>query len=239
MAVKFAGWGNHQFVIPTTGAPASGYRLYTYVAGSSTLVTTFTTSAGDVAQSNPIVLNSAGFPTTGQIWITENTNIKIVFTDASDVIVKTEDNIPGINDLSLTVDQWTIGPTPTYINATKFTLVGDQTSAFHVGRRVKTTNSGGTVYSTITVSAYATLTTITVVNDASVLDAGLSAVSYAVLTAVNPSLPNLTVANKHLIDLPSLSGDNTFTGTNTFTGQNIVQEANLAGADLYLYEKFT
>lgn len=195
MAVKFAAWGNAQFVIPSTGAPASGYLLYTYVAGSSTPVTTYTTSAGNVAQSNPIVLNSAGFPTTGQIWITEGTSIKIVFTDPSDVVIKTEDNIPGANDSTSTADQWVAsGLTPTYVSATSFTLVGDQTTAFHVGRRLKTTNSGGTIYSTITVSAYAAVTTITVVNDSGTLDSGLSAVSYGLLTATNPSTPLLTDA---------------------------------------------
>lgn len=195
MAVKFAAWGNHQFVIPTTGAPASGYKLYTYVAGSSTLVTTYTTSAGSVAQTNPIILNSAGFPTTGQIWVTEGTSTKIVFTDASDVVIKTEDNIPGTNDTSVTADQWVAGPAPTYVSATSFTLVGDQTSTFHVGRRLKTTNSGGTIYSTITASTYTTLTTITIVNDSGTLDSGLSAVSYGLLTANNASLPWAKVAS--------------------------------------------
>jgi hypothetical protein len=58
-----------------------------------------------------------------------------------------------------------------------FTLVGDQTTTFTVGRRLKTTNSGGTVYSTITASVFAAVTTVTVVNDSSSLDAGLSAVA--------------------------------------------------------------
>ena len=176
---------------------------------------------GDVAQSNPIVLNSAGFPTTGQIWITEGTSIKIVFTDASDVVIKTEDNIPGLNDtIAASADEWLAGPTPTYIGATSFSLVGDQTSDFHVGRRVKTTNSGGTIYSTISATAYTTLTTVTVVNDSGTLDAGLSAVSYALLSAVNPAVPKLTQTNKRLIDLPGLADDNTFTNNNTFTDTN-------------------
>jgi hypothetical protein len=224
MAVKFAGWGNHQFVIPTTGAPASGYKLWTYVAGSATLVTTYTTSAGSVAQSNPIVLNSAGFPTTGQIWVTEGTSTKIVFTDASDVVIKTEDNIPGVNDAALTADEWVSGPTPTFVSTTSFTLVGDQTTTFHVGRRVKTTNSGGTIYSRISATAYTTLTTVTVVNDSGVLDSGLSAVSYGLLSATNFTLPQLTQANKRLIDLPGLADDNIWTGTQTMSGKSFIDD---------------
>ena len=221
MAVKFAAWGNHQFVIPTTGAPASGYKLYTYVAGSSTLVTTYTTSAGSVAQSNPIVLNSAGFPTTGQIWITEGTSIKIDFTDASDVSIKVEDNIPGTNDATLTQDQWASGPAPTYVSATSFTLVGDQTSDFHVGRRLKTTNTAGTIYSRISATAYTTLTTVTVVNDSGTLDSGLSAVNYGLLTATNFSIPRLTETNKRILDLPGLADENTWTGTQTMSGKSM------------------
>src|SRR3990172_11513514 len=195
MAVKFAGWGNHQFVIPTTGAPASGYKLYTYVAGSSTLVTTYTTSIGNVAQSNPIILNSAGFPTIGQIWITEGTYIKIVFTDASDVVIKTEDNIPGLNDsVLLSADEWTDGPAPTFISTTSFSLVGDQTSTFHIGRRVKTTNSGGTIYSRISNSVFGALTTVTVVNDSGVLDSGLSAVEYGILSATGDAIPGVEIS---------------------------------------------
>jgi hypothetical protein len=86
-------------------------------------------------------------------------------------------------------DEWVSGPTPTYVSATSFTLAGDQTTTFTVGRRLKTTNSGGTVYSTITASAFAAVTTVTVVNDSSSLDAGLSAVSYGLLQAANQSVP--------------------------------------------------
>lgn len=111
------------------------------------------------------------------------------------MVQKTEDNISGVNDTAVSSDQWVAsGLTPTYIGATQFSLVGDQTTAFHVGRRLKTTNSGGTVYSTITVSAFTSLTTVTVVNDSGSLDAGLSAVSYGLLTTDNPSTPLLTDA---------------------------------------------
>ena len=173
----------------SSGNPASGWKIYTYAAGSSTLQTTYTTSAGSVAQSNPIVINSLGFPTTGQIWLTAGQPYKLTLTDASDVVQKTEDNISGVNDTSVTIDQWVAsGLTPTYVSATSFTLTGDQTTAFHVGRRLKTTNSGGTIYSTITATAFGALTTVTVANDSGTLDSGLSAVSYGLITATNTSV---------------------------------------------------
>jgi len=95
-----------------------------------------------------------------------------------------------VNDTASSIDQWlSSGLVPTYISATQFTVAGDQTGIFHAGRRIKTTNSGGTIYSTITASVYTSLTTITVVNDSGTLDAGLSAVFYGIISQVNSSLP--------------------------------------------------
>lgn len=189
MAVKFSPIFNSQ-VVDSTGAPASGWKVYTYVAGSSTPLATYTTSAGNVSQTNPIEINALGFPTTGQIWLTAGQSYKLVLTNASDVVQKTEDNVAGVNDTSVSIDQWQdSGLTPTYVSATQFTLAGDQTSAFQVGRRVKCTVTAGTVYGRISVSAYAALTTVTVVNDSGTLDSGLSAVSLGLLTPTNPSLP--------------------------------------------------
>lgn len=192
MAVKFSPIFNSQ-VVDSTGAPATGWKVYTYVAGSSTPLATYTTSAGNVQQTNPIEINALGFPTTGQIWLTAGQSYKLVLTDASDVVKKTEDNVAGVNDTSISTDQWVAsGLTPTYVSATQFTLAGDQTSAFQVGRRVKSTVTAGTVYGRITASAYAALTTVTVVNDSGSLDSGLSAVSYGLLTPDNPSNPVIT-----------------------------------------------
>lgn len=193
MSVKFSPWGNQQF-FDENGDPAVGWKINTYIAGSSTPATTYTTSVGNVAQTNPIIINSLGFPTTGQIWLTEGVSYKFVLTNAADVVKKTEDNISGVNDAtSPAASEWIAsGLTATFVSATSFTLLGDQTSTFNVGRRLKTVNTGGTIYSTITASVFTTLTTITVVNDSGVLDSGLSAVNYALLSGSNPSAPPFT-----------------------------------------------
>jgi hypothetical protein len=194
MAVYLAPIGNDApYSNPATGAPFSGANLYVYLSGSSTPATTYTTSAGSVANSSPMELNSAGYPTTSgvqtMVWLTGGATYKFVLESPAGVVLWTRDNVPGIGDTSITVDQWVAGPTPTFVSTTQFTLVGDKTSDFHVGRRVKTTNSGGTIYSTITVSAFTTVTTVTVVNESGTLDVGLSAVSYGLLSAVDPSTP--------------------------------------------------
>lgn len=205
MAVLFSPFGNSQF-FDDNGDPATGWKLNTYAAGSSTPLATFTTSSGSVAQSNPIIIDSLGFPSVGQIWLTSGLAYKLVLTNASNVVKKTEDNITGVTGVS-SVTQWVAsGLTPTYVSATSFTLVGDQTSDFHVQRRLQSTNTSGTIYSTITATAYTTLTTVTVLNDSGVLDSGLSAVNLGFLTAVNPSVPTLYARSGANTDITSITG---------------------------------
>lgn len=190
MAVKLSPLFNSQ-VVTLTGAPASGWKVYTYQAGSSTPIATYTDATGGVAQSQPIILNTLGFPTNGQIWLTSGLSYKLVLTDANDIVQKTEDNISGINDTTTTVDEWAdSGLTPTYVSGTSYTVVGDQTSALHIGRRQKFTVTAGTVYGRITNSVFTTLTTVSVQMDGSqVLDSGLTAVQNAILRANALSLP--------------------------------------------------
>lgn len=80
------------------GAPLTGGKLYTYAAGTTTPQATYTTSAGNVFHSNPIVLDSAGrVPNSGEIWLTDGLNYKFLLKDSNDVLIATYDNISGIN----------------------------------------------------------------------------------------------------------------------------------------------
>lgn len=193
MTVKLSPIGNDAPFLDASGIPLNAGQLFTYLAGSvSTSQTTYTDSAGTVPNANPIVLNSNGYPASGgnvvEIWLTSGVAYKFVLKTSAGVTVWSRDNISGVNDATLTIDQWVSGAAPTYVSATSFTLAGDQTSIYHVGRRLKTTNSGGTIYSTITASAFGAVTTITVANDSGTLDSGLSAVSYSIVSAINPSI---------------------------------------------------
>lgn len=105
-------------------------------------------------------------------------------------IIATYDNITGINDFSVgSIDEWIALGTPTFLSSTTFSLAGNQTSLLTPGRRIKSTNSGGTIYSTITSAAFTTVTTVTVVNDSGVLDSGMSDVSYSLLGTADPAMP--------------------------------------------------
>lgn len=181
---------NAQFI---GGVPASGAKLFFYAAGSSTKQTTYTDEAGLVPQTNPIILDSRGEPSQ-PIWLTEGLSYKVVFASSTDSDPPVSpiwdiDNVTGINDASLTIDQWVnSGVTPLYVSATQFTLSGDQTSAFQVNRRVKLLVTAGTVYGYITASVFGALTTVTVSLDSGVLDSGLSNVQLGLITPNNTSI---------------------------------------------------
>lgn len=81
-----------------SGVPLAGGKLYTYQAGTTTPQTTYTTNAGNVAHTNPIILDSAGrVPNGGEIWLLISTNYKFVLNTSTDVLIATWDNITGIN----------------------------------------------------------------------------------------------------------------------------------------------
>jgi hypothetical protein len=78
-----------------TGAVLTGGKLYTYLAGTTTPVATYTTSAGNVARTNPIVLDAAGrVPDGGEIWLTVGVTYKFVLKDSNEVLIGTYDNVP-------------------------------------------------------------------------------------------------------------------------------------------------
>jgi hypothetical protein len=84
-----------------TGAVLTGGKLYTYLAGTTTPAVTYTTSAGTVARTNPVVLDSAGrVPGSGEIWLTA-VSYKFILKDSNEVLIATYDNISGIGALAV------------------------------------------------------------------------------------------------------------------------------------------
>lgn len=89
--------GAGQQFFDNNGNPLSGGKLWSYAAGTTTPQTTYTTAAGNVAHTNPIILDSAGRVATGEIWLTSGSNYKFVLMTSADVTLATWDNITGIN----------------------------------------------------------------------------------------------------------------------------------------------
>lgn len=79
-----------------SGYPLTGGKIYTYAAGTTTPQATYTTSAGNVPWTNPIVLDAAGRVSgSGEIWLMGGVRYKFVLKDSNDVLIATYDNING------------------------------------------------------------------------------------------------------------------------------------------------
>ena len=95
MSVNLSPIGNGFQFFTTTGLPLAGGLIYTYQAGSSTPLATYSDNGGVYANTNPIVLGTDGRPQT-EIWLTYGYNYKFVLQDSSYNTIQTYDNIYGI-----------------------------------------------------------------------------------------------------------------------------------------------
>jgi hypothetical protein len=90
-----AGW---QF-FDNNGVPLAGGLIYTYAAGTTTPLATYTTSAGNIANANPIVLDSAG-RLANEVWLTTGSTYKFVLKTSGATQIGSYDNISGANDFT-------------------------------------------------------------------------------------------------------------------------------------------
>lgn len=96
--------GAGQQFFDNNGNVLTGGKLWSYEAGTTTPQATYTTAAGNVAHTNPIVLDSAGRVSTGEIWLTAGQNYKFVLMTSANVTLATWDNITGINGTGIATD---------------------------------------------------------------------------------------------------------------------------------------
>ena len=116
--------GAGQQFFDNNGNPLSGGKLWSYQAGTTTPQTTYTTASGNVAHTNPIILDSAGRVATGQIWLTAGSNYKFTLMTSVNATLATWDNITGINGTGITSNASTVvydpagtGAVPTTVQA--------------------------------------------------------------------------------------------------------------------------
>ena len=94
MAVSLSSFGGvgAQF-FDNNGDPLTGGKIFTYEAGTSTPLATYTSSSGNTAHTNPIVLDAAGrVPSGGEIWNALRL-YKFVLKTSADVTIATYDNV--------------------------------------------------------------------------------------------------------------------------------------------------
>lgn len=75
----------------SNGDPLSGGLLYSYAAGTSTPLATYTTRAGSVANANPVVLDADG---EADVWTTPGVDYKFELRNSAGVVQWTVDNVP-------------------------------------------------------------------------------------------------------------------------------------------------
>jgi hypothetical protein len=178
-----------QQFIDADGAPLINGTIEFYIWNTSTPTAVYSDSTGTSAGTS-VTLNSLGSPMNGggtpiALFFDTAVAYKIIRKTAAGAAVA-----PTIGPYypGLSSDLWSaFTGTPTRTSATTFTLTGDQTATFQVGRRLKFTDSS-TLYGTITVSAYTTLTTVTVVLDSGSLSASLTAVYTSVISVTNKEI---------------------------------------------------
>jgi hypothetical protein len=150
--------------------PSDGALLYFNVVGSETDKNVYTTAAATTPHANPVVADSKGvFP---QIFLSGDYDW--VLTDKNGV----QKNTGSVSELATpnSQDAWlAYSETPTQTSTTTFTVAGDQTATFQVGRRLKAVDSSD-LYGTITSSAFSSVTTVTVLLDTGVLSGSLASV---------------------------------------------------------------
>jgi len=77
----------------TAGAPLIGGKVYTYAAGTTTPLASYTDSTGATANTNPVILDTRG---EAAIWLSP-ASYKFLLKDSNDVTIWTSDNIGGLN----------------------------------------------------------------------------------------------------------------------------------------------
>src|SRR5438046_10225053 len=92
------------------GAPLAGGKIFTYQAGTTTPLASYTDATGMVQNTNPVILNAGGFPTNASgnvvgVWLAPQ-KYKIIVQNALGVQQWSSDGVAGNNlfldsDLSL------------------------------------------------------------------------------------------------------------------------------------------
>jgi hypothetical protein len=72
------------------GSFASGYKLWSYAAGTSTPLATYTDQTGNTQNANPVILDGSG---EASVWLDASLAYKLVLTDDQDVTVWSEDSL--------------------------------------------------------------------------------------------------------------------------------------------------
>ena len=123
------------------GAPLSGGLLYTYEAGTTTPLTSYTDSTGLIANTNPIVLDSRG---EANVWL-GTASYKLALYTSAGVLIWTVDNISTTGSNLSVTDHTGDGTTTAF-------AVTDGFTAIYINGLYQNRNTYGTTSGTVTFS---------------------------------------------------------------------------------------
>jgi hypothetical protein len=89
-----------------SGNLAVGGQLYTYAAGTSTPLASYTDSTGSTPNANPVIMNSRG---EASVWLTPNTAYKLVAYDSLGNLLWTQDQVTSAPSLSGSTGSASVG----------------------------------------------------------------------------------------------------------------------------------
>ena len=118
----------------SNGDPCSGCKLYAYAAGTSTPQATYSDVTLTTANANPVVMNAAGRPTTGYIFLSA-TSYKFEFQSAASVVLWTVDNASAIPTTATSLD--VTGTAGEALSAGDAVYLSDGSGALNAGRWYK------------------------------------------------------------------------------------------------------
>jgi hypothetical protein len=120
------------------GQPLVGGKVYTYAAGTTTPLATYTSSSGAAANPNPIILDGRG---ECSIWFSPSSTYKIKLTDSNDVEIYVVDNITSSNYVSsgTIVDSSIVNGTISNATITGATISGGTVDNVIIGATSPTT----------------------------------------------------------------------------------------------------
>jgi len=146
-----------QQIFGTDGKPLVGGKIYTYSAGTTTALATYTNFGGGTANTNPIILDSLG---QASIWLATTSSYKFSVYTSADVLLYTVDNITSPLDYGSLTTAFASPPPigSTAPNTGAFTTLTATTGTITTLNSTTSTTSGVSTVGTLTFSGGGSMT---------------------------------------------------------------------------------
>lgn len=150
VALSIYGGVGWQF-FDNNGDPLSGGKIYTYAAGTTTPLQTYTSSTGGTPHSNPIILDAAGKVPGGEIWVLYSSLYKFVVKTSADVLLNTYDDLGSSYNASPGISRFT-GDGITLIFTLSFPPASTNTTSVFINGVYQQKNTYSVASATLTFS---------------------------------------------------------------------------------------